>query len=142
MVVSFKDQALEVRLADASKEQDLSASLVARRDLERWYWLLDDHEPVALDYNEFLAVCSIVKSTQLFDEPSRIKKLALLVEDCIRSTTTASGQYAKVERFGIDLDALLGKLRAATPLQLAGLVARSEQFSKAELDRGPQWQKQ
>jgi hypothetical protein len=129
MVISFKDQSLEARLAETSKRQALSPSLMARRDLARWYWLLDEHEPLQLDYKEFLVVCSIVKSTRLFDEPSRIKKMPLLVEDCIRSTTR---QRSKTDRLGIDLDTLCAKLRAATPLQLAGLVARSEQYTKKE----------
>lgn len=135
MVISFKDQLLELRLSELGKETAISPSLIARRDLARWYWLLDDHEPIRLEHNEFMCVCSIVKSTQLFEEPSRIKKMAFLVEDCIRGATTSTGEYSQVERFGIDVDSLCAKLRQASTLQLAGLVLRCESYPSADLWR-------
>ena len=135
MVISFKDQSLESQLKRRSREQALSPSLLARRDLQRYLWLLAEHEPLGLQPNEFQAICSIVKAIKWFDEPSQIKKMPLMLEDCIRSTTqSATGQYSKVTRFGIDVDALCAKLRSATTLQLLGLLDRAEQFPIESLD--------
>lgn len=131
MVISFKDQSIEARLGNISKER-LSPSLIARRDLARWYWLIDDHEPLNLNHSEFQAVCSIVKASQLFEEPSRIKKLPFIIEDCLRSNS-------EIERFGIDVDSLCGKLRGASPIQLAGLVTRAEAYPSEKLWKRMDW---
>jgi hypothetical protein len=82
-----------------------------------------------------MCVCSIVKSTQLFDEPSRIKKMAFLVEDCIRGADLSKGENAEFERFGIDVDSLCAKLRQANTVQLLGLLLRCESYPSADLWR-------
>ncbi|MBK8223644.1 MAG: hypothetical protein IPK73_21760 [Candidatus Obscuribacter sp.] len=134
MVLSFKDQGLEAEMRESSRAKGKSPSQIARGDLMRYQFLIDDHSPLKLETGEFLAVCSIVKSTQLFDEPSRIKRMPLLVEDCIRSCTNSAGEYTKTEQFDFDLDALLNKLREATSLQLFGLVDRCERYPQSDLD--------
>ena len=135
MVLSFKDQPLETEMREVSAAKGKSPSQIARGDLMRYYFLLDEHDPLRLETGEFLTVCSIVKSTRLFDEPSRIKRMPLLVEDCIRSSTnTATGEYTKHEHFDFNLDALLSKLQKATVLQLLGLVDRCERYPQEQLD--------
>ncbi len=135
MVISFKDQVLEEQLARRSAEQALSASQVARRDLQRFAWIVASDEPLELDNKEFLTVASIVKAIKWFQEPSQIRRLPIMVEDCILSTTAASGEYSKVERFGINPPVLFAKLRAATPLQLLALLDRAEQFPQSQIDQ-------
>jgi hypothetical protein len=136
MVISFKDQILEEQLDRRSADQDdVSASQLARRDLHRYAWILANDEPLDLTYKEFLTVASIVKAIKWFQETSQIKRLPLMVEDCILSTKSASGKYSKVERFGIDPQTLFAKLRSATPLQLLALLDRAEQFPQPDIDK-------
>jgi hypothetical protein len=137
MVISFKDQVLERQLTRRSANQELSASQLARRDLERFAWITTSEQPINLNHEEFLAVASIVKAIKWFQVPSQIVRLPLMVEDCILSTRSASGEYSKVEHFGIEPSALFAKLRAATPLQLLALLDRAEQFPEDEIVERP-----
>lgn len=128
MVISFKDQGLEEQLKLKSEHQKLSPSLVARRDLQRYAWLLAEQQPLELTGEEFYSICSIIKAIQWFDEPYQIKRLPALVEDSIRSCRDGNGEYSKVSMWGIDVDLVCSKLQKATPLQLLALLDRAEQY--------------
>jgi hypothetical protein len=135
MVISFKDQSLEEQLRLKSQNQKLSPSLIARRDLQRFSWLLAEQQPIDLTSEEFHAICSIIKAIEWFEQPYQIKRLPALVEDSIRSSTDGNGQYTKVSMWGIDVDHVCNKLQKATPLQLLALLDRAEQYSKEALDQ-------
>ena len=138
MVISFKDHVLEAQLSRRSEAQpNTSASKLARRDLQRFSWLLASTEPLDLTHKEFLTVASIVRAIQWFQDPAQINRLPFMVEDCVLSTTNAQGVYAKVERFGIDPESLFRKLRAASPLQLLVLLDRAESFPQNKIDQEP-----
>jgi hypothetical protein len=128
MVISFKDQQLEEQLKLKGENQKLSPSLIARRDLERYSWLLAEQQPIELTGEEFYAICSIIHAIQWFTEPYQIKRLPALVEDSIRSVTDSNGEYTKVSMWGIDVDAVCTKLQKSTPLQLLNLLDRAEQY--------------
>jgi hypothetical protein len=136
MTIQFKNRDLEVQLeAKAAKMPGKSASLVAANDLERYSWLVANEPPIDLTWPEFHAFCSTVKSMPHLLNTSQIKRLPLLVEDAMRSTTmTATGQYSKEHLWhGMTVDELCRKLQAASALQLFALLDRTEHLTEADL---------
>jgi hypothetical protein len=141
MVLSFKDPQFEKEMKVRVAQKAKTASQILRNDIMRYQFLLDDQVPINLTPNEFYAVASIVKNTSLFDEPSRIKRMELFVDDTIRSTTNSqTGEYSKVEQFDFDLPTLIDKLHGASTIQLVALVERCELVSEEQIDAA-RWKK-
>ena len=128
MTISFKDQYIEAELKRRSEGQDLSPSLLARKDIQRYHWLLTDQNDLILEQNELKAIAQTVNVCGWFENPTLIKKFALLIEDAWRSTTDANGVYTKESIFGISVDAVVAKLKAANIVQILGLLDRCEQM--------------
>lgn len=136
MTIQFKDKNLEEQLeSKAAKMSGMSASLIAATDLERYAWLVANEPPIELTWAEFHAFCSTIKALPHLSNVSQIKRLPILVEDAMRSTTmSATGQYSKEHLWhGMKVDELCNKLRAATPLQLFALLDRTEHLTEADL---------
>jgi len=136
MTVQFKDKDLEEQLeAKASNMPGRSASQIAAIDLDRYFWLVANEPALDLTWAEFHAFCSTVKAMPHLMRTSQIKRLPLLVEDAMRSTTmTATGQYSKEHLWhGMKVDDLCAKLQAGTPLQLFALLDRCEHMTEEKL---------
>jgi hypothetical protein len=68
MVISFKDTSLEAVL-DKRSDKNESPSLVAKRDLARYYWLLDhEQNNYSLTNAQFGLICDALNGTW-FSEP-------------------------------------------------------------------------
>lgn len=136
MTIQFKDKIIEEQLEEKAKTmQGKSASLVAAMDLERYFWLVANEEPLDLTWAEFYAFCSTVKAMPHLMRTAQIKRLPLLAEDAMRSTTlSATGQYTKEHLWhGMKVDSLCDKLRAASPLQLFALLDRCDYMTEEKL---------
>lgn len=136
MTIQFKSKDLETQLeAKAANMPGKSASLVAATDLERYSWLVANEPPIELTWPEFHAFCSTVKSMPHLLSTAQVKRLPLLIEDAMRSTTmAATGQYSKEHLWhGLKVDELCRKLREASPLQLFALLDRTEHLTEADL---------
>jgi hypothetical protein len=136
MTIQFKDKELEAQLeAKAANMPSKSASQIATLDLERYTWLVANEPPIKLTWPEFHGFCSTVKALPHLMNTSQIRRLPLLVEDAMRSTTmSATGQYSKEHLWhGMKVDELCKKLQAATPLQLFALLDRVEHMTEEKL---------
>lgn len=136
MSIQFKDKELEARL-QSKETETLSASQVACRDLWRYEWLLENQEPVMLTEPEYYAFCSTIKAMPHLLQPSYARRLALLVEDAMKSSRDATtGRPAKETIWhGLNVDDLCKKLHKASPIALFALLERAEKVTEAELDR-------
>lgn len=138
MTIQFKDRDLEVQLESKAKGMPgKSVSQIASLDLERYNWLVANEEQIQLTWPEFHAFCQTVKGKPHLLQTSQIKRLAILVEDSMRSCTmTESGQYTKENLWeGMSVDELCKKLHQATPLQLFALLDRTERMTDEMLKK-------
>jgi hypothetical protein len=136
MTIQFKDKALEARL-QAKTNEILSASQVACRDLWRYEWLLENQETIMLTEPEYYAFCSTIKAMPHLLQPSQIRRLALLVEDAMKSSRdNSTGKPTKETLWkGLSVDDLCQKLYKASPIQLFALLERAEKVSEEEITR-------
>lgn len=124
-MISFRDSEIEAR-AEQRSDARASASVIARRDLERYYTLLSFAESeLKFELNELKLIYDICNGISF--EPAMLDPMILAnIEDAF-----CHANYA--EKWSVDKDALLAKLRALTPLQSWALVTRVEKFwAKAE----------
>lgn len=136
MTIQFKDKQIEEQLeAKAANMPNKSASQIAATDLERYYWLIANEPALEITWAEFHAFCSTVKAMPHLLRTAQIKRLPLLVEDAMRSTTMGdTGQYSKERLWpGMSVDELCAKLRSASPTQLFALLDRCEHMTEEKL---------
>ncbi len=122
MVVSFKDADLEKMLTErADGNADLSAGLVAKRDLARYYWTLSQREArLSLTSDELEIACTALEGIP-FVEPWIIQGIPATIEDEVAQK--------KLEKTNLEsVTSLQDKLNHATPLQLLGLADRVERY--------------
>jgi len=121
MVVSFKDAELEKTLSErAAGNADLSAGLVAKRDLDRYYWMMHQQgSRFATKGEELELICEALKETT-FSEPWIIQGVPGTVEDQI------SVKHLAKKHMTVDCDQLVDRLHQASALQLLTLVDRVE----------------
>ncbi len=136
MTIQFKDKELEARL-QAKAYESLSPSQAACRDLWRYEWLLESQEPIVLTRPEYYALASSVKVMPHLLQPSNIRRLALLIDDAMKSSRhNKTGQPTKEVLWkGFNVDVLCEKLSAASPIQLFALLERLEKVTEEEIDR-------
>lgn len=116
MVISFKDAEMEEQLEDRAIFNE-SPSLVAKRDLERFYWLLTQPE-AKLDLSEDeLGLLVSVLQTQPLRKPWAALQLDQYVWRSAEHTKTNDTSQQ-----------LIRKLKQASALQLLQLVDQIEQY--------------
>src|SRR5579883_3482106 len=121
MVISFKDQSLE-RLTESRSSDTLSPSLVAKRDLERYYVLLDCAEKTMPDFSnaEYSAIYDCCNGA-IFEPYSAEPGIWCNVQDaCIRD--------GLAEKWKINGEQLVTKLRKLSPLQAWAIVDKIERY--------------
>ncbi len=120
MVISFKDSQLE-RVCGDRADNDTSPSLVAKRDLERYYLLLNHAESeLSFTSAEYSAIYDCCNGTMF--EPAHLQPgVVFNVQDALLRQGFAT-------KHGIDGDALVVKLRSLTPVQSWALVDKIERF--------------
>jgi len=119
-MISFRDSEIEAK-AEQRADERCSASLVVRRDLERYYTLLASAES-ELDFSlsELQCIYDICNGTMF--EPALVDPLVSAnVEDAF-----CHADYDK--KWKVDKQALITKLKALTPLQSWALVTKIERF--------------
>jgi hypothetical protein len=103
----------------------LSAALVAKRDLERYYWVVGEElRHWRLTEQECCLICDALNGVYLFDAPWHIRSIWAEVADAIRLNGLD-------EKWGLRADEgakLVERLRAASPGALAALADAVEQF--------------
>lgn len=105
---------------EARQTGDEGLGLVAKRDLERYYSLLQRELRTAreaLTENEMLALCNLANGT-LWDATSA----PLLWAE------TADAHPATLEKWNVDQEALVAKLRTLSPITLVAIVDAIEQW--------------
>jgi hypothetical protein len=116
--ISFRDQALASQLAERSGERSLG--LTAARDLERYYSLLRDTLPtIPLAANEAILVCDATNG--IIIDPHTYKLIWAQVHDAIHIDRLD-------EKWDVDGQALVSKLRGLTAAQCLALADAVERF--------------
>jgi hypothetical protein len=119
VVISFKDKALEQILA-SRKSEVLSPSQIARRDLDRYYWLLTQSEPINLSFLELGVIADTLEQHPI-SASWQIKQLSGTLLNAI--------VFNRVdENWGVPEETIMQKVRGFSPLQLAAVVDQAEQF--------------
>ncbi len=119
-VIKFRASDLAGPLKERADAIWHSKSLVAKRDLERYYSLLERTLPtLGLSKEEVCLVADSLNGTLI--EPHTLSLVWANVDDSIRLDGLD-------EKWGVDGEALVGKLRAFTPLQATALVDAVERF--------------
>jgi len=120
-VISFKDKSLEQILA-LRKTDDMSPSQIARRDLDRYYWLLTQAEPVDLSFIELGLIADVLESRPI-SATWQIKQLpTTALNDMVFHQTHTE--------WGVQSEEIMRKLKAFSPLQLTAVVDQAEQFGQ------------
>lgn len=119
-MISFRDAQIEA-VAELRSDSRSSASLVARRDLERYYTLIAHAEnELQLSLSELKCIYDICNGTMF--EPALLEPMITAeVEDAF-----SHADYA--QKWSIDAQQLIAKLRSLTPLQSWALVTKIERF--------------
>ena len=115
MTISFKDQELERTLSDRSSG-DISAGQVAKRDLDRYYWLIQQSQLV-LSTSEFGLICDALHEIW-FSEPWTMQGLSATIQDAI-ALDNLDKRWEIANPHGV-----LTRLSAASPVQIACLIDR------------------
>lgn len=119
-LISFRDPGVEQQLTKRTGETE-SPSLVAKRDLERYYWLLQQaQQELVLHTSELNLICDALNGTD-FSEAWTIPGIVHEVQDAI-------ALRALDQKRGCDGEKLVERLSVLSPIHLVALVDRVEQF--------------
>jgi hypothetical protein len=114
--IQFRDKELEVEIRVRTPEEGESPSLIARRDLERYYRLLRRSLPVFSEPEALLIVRACVGWRPDADS---VHFLWAQVDSAIKSKQTD-------QTYGVDGPALVERLRALTPFEAMAVVDAAE----------------
>ncbi|HNQ89814.1 MAG TPA: hypothetical protein PKM73_14440 [Verrucomicrobiota bacterium] len=116
-MIQFNDVDLE-RREIAPRTSHLSASLTAKRDLERYYLALQQQLP-ALTESEAMAICDVCNSWAAWDSPKSPAYLWAELEDALTEGLT--------EKWGIT-QAFVERIKAMSYIERVALVDAAERF--------------
>lgn len=117
--IGFRDPNIELQLVKRTSA-DSSVGLVAKRDLERWYWLLQQAQrKLKLTPDEFDLVCAALSAGEF--------PQAWTVSSIPDDIATAIKKNKLDKTYKVDRDVIVDKLQRMSDLELLALLDRVEQ---------------